>query len=546
MFGYHIPNSQLVWLVIGGVVLLIILLLLLSPALVRRQAQRRQELVRVEEEQRAIDQKAAMDAARIAQQEKVERRPAQQVPARQQRAVPVTNNPGTPRLLPISDLRCPNCGQPVLPNNNFCSNCRAILSSTESGLHRRATLPPSSLPSSPKPVPAASIDNQPKREASPGQFRNEQAELEKPLSSASQVLKTTPGPQVSPNSDPSCPNCRQSIPAGAAFCANCGYSVSPLREAKTKSMTLPVVEQQQSVPITPPALQASVEPPREIKERPVQEAIDKDEKVPDRVGQRLGNYQLVRLLGEGGFAEVYLGEHIHLGSHAAIKVLHSQLSSGEREKFRLEARTLVHLVHPHIVRILDFGLEGKTPFLVMDYAPNGTLRQQHPKGSRLPLATIISYVRQVADALQFAHDQKLIHRDIKPENMLVGQRNEVLLSDFGIAIVAQSSRYKNVQDMAGTIAYMAPEQIQAHPRPGSDQYALGVVVYEWLCGDRPFHGAFTEIAIKHAVVPPPSLREKVPTLSPAVEEVVLRALAKDPKERFGSVLAFADALERAR
>ena len=152
----------------------------------------------------------------------------------------------------------------------------------------------------------------------------------------------------------------------------------------------------------------------------------------------------------------------------------------------------------------------------------------------------------MADALQFAHDQKLIHRDIKPENMLVGQRNEVLLSDFGIAIVAQSSRYKNVQDMAGTIAYMAPEQIQAHPRPGSDQYALGVVVYEWLCGDRPFRGAFTEIAIKHAVVPPPSLRERVLTLSPAVEEVVLRALAKDPKERFGSVLAFADALERAR
>ena len=371
----------------------------------------------------------------------------------------------------------------------------------------------------------ASIDNPPKREISPGQFRNEQAELVKPLSLASQVF---------PLSDPSCPNCRQSIPAGAAFCANCGYSLSPLREAKKKSITLPVVEQQQSVPITPPASLASVEPPGEINERPVQEAIDEDEKVPDRVGQRLGNYQLVRLLGEGGFAEVYLGEHIHLGSHAAIKVLHSQLSSGEREKFRLEARTLVHLVHPHIVRILDFGLEGKTPFLVMDYAPNGTLRQQHPKGSRLPLATIISYVRQVADALQFAHDQKLIHRDIKPENMLVGQRNEVLLSDFGIAIVAQSSRYKNVQDMAGTIAYMAPEQIQAHPRPASDQYALGVVVYEWLCGDRPFRGAFTEIAIKHAVVPPASLRERVPTLSPAVEEVVLRALAKDPKERFGS------------
>lgn len=264
------------------------------------------------------------------------------------------------------------------------------------------------------------------------------------------------------------------------------------------------------------------------------------------MGQRLGNYQLIRLLGEGGFAEVYLGEHVHLGSYAAIKVLHSQLSSEEREKFRLEARTLVRLVHPHIVRVLEFGLEGKTPFLVMDYAPNGTLRQRHPRGTRLPLTAIIAYVRQVADALQFAHDQKLIHRDIKPENMLVGQRNEILLSDFGIAIVAQSSRYQSGQDMAGTIAYMAPEQIQTRPRSASDQYALGIVVYEWLCGERPFQGAFAEIAIKHAVVPPPPLREKVPALSPTVESVVLRALAKDPKDRWPNVQAFAEALEQAR
>jgi serine/threonine protein kinase len=265
----------------------------------------------------------------------------------------------------------------------------------------------------------------------------------------------------------------------------------------------------------------------------------------DRVGQQLGNYQLIRPLGEGGFAEVYLGEHIHLGSQAAIKVLHSQLTSDDVDKFRMEARNLVRLVHPHIVRVLEFGIEGKTPFLVMDYAPNGTLRNRHPKGTVLPITTIVSYVKQIADALQFAHDEKLIHRDVKPENMLLGRRNEILLSDFGIAIVAQSSRYQNVQDMAGTIAYMAPEQIQAHPRPASDQYSLAIVVYEWLTGDRPFHGSFTEIAIKHSVVPPPPLREKVPTIPPDVEQVVMMALAKEPKERFGSVQAFANALEQA-
>src|SRR5438445_644795 len=170
----------------------------------------------------------------------------------------------------------------------------------------------------------------------------------------------------------------------------------------------------------------------------------------DRVGQQLGNYQLLRLLGEGGFAEVYLGEHIHLGTQAAIKVLHTQLTSDDVDRFRTEARMIARLIHPHIVRVLEFGVEGKTPFLVMDYAPHGTLRQRHPKGSHLHLDTIVYYVKQLADALQYAHDEKLIHRDIKPENMLLGRRNEILLSDFGIALVAQSSRYQSTHTNART------------------------------------------------------------------------------------------------
>jgi eukaryotic-like serine/threonine-protein kinase len=105
---------------------------------------------------------------------------------------------------------------------------------------------------------------------------------------------------------------------------------------------------------------------------------------------------------------------------------------------------LAQLVHPHIVRVLDFGVEDNTPYLAMVYAPNGTLRQQHPKGTRLPLVAIISYVKQVAEALQYAHDRRLIHRDIKPENMLLGEKKQVLVSDFGIALVAQSSRQRPV------------------------------------------------------------------------------------------------------
>src|SRR2546425_8800601 len=232
----------------------------------------------------------------------------------------------------------------------------------------------------------------------------------------------------------------------------------------------------------------------------------------DLVEQRLGNYRLIQLLGQGSWASVYLGQHIHLNTQAALKVLHGPLAGHDVEAFLTEARTIAHLRHPFIVQVLDFGVEGMTPFLVMDYAPGGNLRQRHPKGTLLPLDTVVTYVTQVAGALQYAHQEKLIHRDIKPENMLLGRNNEVLLSDFGIAIMIQSSRSQHPQDTAGTIAYMAPEQLRGKPRPASDQYALGIVVYEWLCGDRPFHGTFAELHSLHLSVAPPPLHERVPSI----------------------------------
>lgn len=265
----------------------------------------------------------------------------------------------------------------------------------------------------------------------------------------------------------------------------------------------------------------------------------------DYVNKQLGNYRLVRHLGRGGFADVYLGIHVHLKTQAAIKLLHTQLSGSEIEQFRTEARTIARLEHPHIVRVLDFGIQDHTPFLVMSYAPNGTLRQKHPKGTQLPLSAVISYVKQVADALQYAHERKLIHRDIKPENMLVGRFNEVLLSDFGFVLIAQSSMSQSTKEMAGTVPYMAPEQFQGRPRSASDQYALGIVVYEWLAGDRPFQGSVLEIATQHMLTPPPSLCAKNPAIPPVVEEVVFTALAKDPLQRFATVKAFANALEQA-
>src|SRR5437868_1995789 len=120
-----------------------------------------------------------------------------------------------------------------------------------------------------------------------------------------------------------------------------------------------------------------------------------------RIDQQLGNYRLLSLLGQGGFAEVYLGEHVYLETQAAIKVLNTRLEDEDEALFLHEARTIANLQHPHIIRILDYGVEESTPYLVMDYAPNGTLRRLHPRGEQLPLNLIIQYVNEVADALQF-------------------------------------------------------------------------------------------------------------------------------------------------
>src|SRR6266568_2798467 len=265
----------------------------------------------------------------------------------------------------------------------------------------------------------------------------------------------------------------------------------------------------------------------------------------DRVGQHLGNYRLVALLGQGSFAEVYLGQHERLTLQVALKVLHSHLTGQEAEHFQQEAETIATLMHPSIVRILDYDVQAGVPFLVMDYAPNGSLRRRYPKGTVVPLPQIVSYVKQIATALQYAHEQKFIHRDVKPENMLLGRQEEVLLSDFGLAALAHSSASLSTREAMGTLAYMAPEQIEGHPRTASDQYALGVVVYEWLCGSRPFEGSFSEVMVQHLSLPPPPLRERVPTIPGEVEQVVLKALAKDPKQRFVRVQDFALALEVA-
>ncbi|HEY5003463.1 MAG TPA: serine/threonine-protein kinase, partial [Ktedonobacteraceae bacterium] len=215
------------------------------------------------------------------------------------------------------------------------------------------------------------------------------------------------------------------------------------------------------------------------------------------VGLKLGNYRLVRLVGHGGFADVYLGEHIYLKTEAAIKVLHTRLPGKVLQKFLAEACNHARLNHPNIVRVLDFGIDDRIPFLVMHYAPHGTLRQRHPIGSILEPATIVSYVKQITAALQYAHSRNLIHRDIKPENMLLSDEDAIMLSDFGLSIALRtlhankngSALFSMGTLTAGTTTYMAPEQFSGMSYYASDQYALATLVYEWFCGTPPFSGS---------------------------------------------------------
>ena len=265
----------------------------------------------------------------------------------------------------------------------------------------------------------------------------------------------------------------------------------------------------------------------------------------DLVGQQLGNYRLLRALGQGAFATVYLGEHQYLERLDAIKVLHVQIEPTKQKSFLGEARTIAQLVHPHIIPVYDFGFEDQTPYLAMGYMKGGTLRSRHLRGSQLSLEEVMGYVKQIAEGLQHAHNHHIIHCDIKPENILLDADNCLLLSDFGISVLTSSSKQLSTQDQAGTPCYMAPEQWSGKPRFASDQYALAIMVYEWLCGEPPFSGNALEIWRQHMYTDLPPLRTMRPDLPPKLEQVVRRALAKEHRDRFVSVQAFAQALIRA-
>lgn len=271
-----------------------------------------------------------------------------------------------------------------------------------------------------------------------------------------------------------------------------------------------------------------------------------------------GRYRIVDYLGEGGMALVFKAWDVERAAYLALKLLRSDLGEDALfiRRFRREAQTLAELNHPHIVRFYGFEQDDLLAFILMDYVEGSSLRAElfRRAGRPFELREARRIIQPVLSALHYAHQQNLVHCDIKPANILMGRDGRVLLSDFGVARMSDNATTLSMAT-SGTPAYMAPEQIHGEaPVPATDIYALGVMLYEMLTGgERPFTGeraringvSAEKVCWEHLHLTPESPRRYNLALSPAVEAVVLKCLAKNPRQRYASALELSQALEQA-
>ena len=269
------------------------------------------------------------------------------------------------------------------------------------------------------------------------------------------------------------------------------------------------------------------------------------------IGQSLGRYHILEQLGEGGMATVYKAYDTRLERDVAVKIIRRGAFPADHleqilKRFERESKALARLFHPNIVKVLDYGEYEGSPYMVLEYLPGGTLKQK--LGKPINWLDSIQLLIPVARALEYAHEQGIIHRDVKPSNILLTATNQPLLTDFGIAKILESRELTTLTGTGvgvGTPEYMAPEQWTGKADAQSDIYSLGIVLYEMVTGRKPYMADTpAAILLKQATEPLPRPTLYAPNLPGSVEKALIKALARNPQDRFQSMIDFAAALEK--
>lgn len=257
--------------------------------------------------------------------------------------------------------------------------------------------------------------------------------------------------------------------------------------------------------------------------------ITKGQKINDR-------YQIIKTIGEGGMANVYLAYDTILERNVAVKVLRGDLATDEKfvRRFQREALSASSLSHPNIVEVYDVGEDNGIYYIVMEYIDGKHLKQLLKKRGKLSLNEVVDIMLQLTDGMACAHDSYIIHRDIKPQNIMILDNGIVKITDFGIAMALNSTQLTQTNSVMGSVHYLPPEQASGKGSTiQSDIYSMGILMYELLSGTLPYRGDnAVEIALKHLKEPLPSIRKELPDIPQAVENVILKSAAKNPKNRY--------------
>jgi len=257
--------------------------------------------------------------------------------------------------------------------------------------------------------------------------------------------------------------------------------------------------------------------------------IMKGQKINDR-------YQIIKSIGEGGMANVYLAYDTILDRDVAVKVLRGDLSNDEKfvRRFQREALNASSLSHPNIVEVYDVGDDNEQYFIVMEYIEGKNLKDLIKKRGKLTTSEVVDIMSQIADGLSVAHDSYIIHRDIKPQNIMILENGLVKITDFGIAMAMNATQLTQTNSVMGSVHYLPPEQASGKGSTlKSDIYSMGILMYELLTGVLPYRGDnAVEIALKHLKEPFPSIREELPDIPQSVENIILKSSAKNPKNRY--------------